>query len=307
MFRRQSYDGVGLSICLRRKIYGPGLVILSAYATSMPPVLLLPLPKADALKRRANALERRVVDLDWLADALDQRVDALEWGLDVLGRQVDSNSVNTPQVPTVLSLVKLGAVQGYAFRIAFDSAAEETSLNKDREAKMVVSSGGSHTERRLHQMMLEDCEKRDEIIQKIREEFANEESGLSAESACQATIQMVKTVVESKLKMHGGHQIVNADEGSSQVKKQKPAKKQIKVDWDNLRLDTEIKQKRDKTADTMDSLDYEAVMNADVHEVADAIKERGMHNTLAGRIKGLKLEPCTTNKIGLLSDGAQAC
>ncbi|GKB77035.1 hypothetical protein Tco_0943930, partial [Tanacetum coccineum] len=105
-----------LSFLLKIKIYGPGLVILSAYATSMPPVILLPLPKAkelndfvdprradvlclraDALKRWAHALERRAINLDRLADALDQRADALERRLDVLGRRVDSNSVNTPQ------------------------------------------------------------------------------------------------------------------------------------------------------------------------------------------------------------------
>ncbi|GJW09750.1 ribonuclease H-like domain-containing protein [Tanacetum coccineum] len=90
------------SFLLKIKIYGPGLVILSAYATLMPPVLLLPLPKAkelsdfvdarqadvlclraNALKRWAHALERRAINLDRLTDALDQCADALERRLDV--------------------------------------------------------------------------------------------------------------------------------------------------------------------------------------------------------------------------------
>ncbi|GJZ08616.1 ROS1-like protein [Tanacetum coccineum] len=60
-----------------------------------------------------------------------------------------------------------------------------------------------------------------------------------------------------------------------------------KIDWDKLRLEAEVEQKREKTAHTMDLLDYEAIMNADVHEVADAIKGRGMHNNLAARIKAM--------------------
>lgn len=71
------------------------------------------------------------------------------------------------------------------------------------------------------------------------------------------------------------------------VRKEKTGKKQTKVDWDNLRLQAEGEQKREKTQDTMDSLDYEALRNADVSEVADAIKERGMNNVLAARIKVL--------------------
>lgn len=226
----------------------------------------------------------------------------------------------------------------------------ETYSQRQAEESMVCTPGSNSSEDarspKEHELpnacSLDDLEVRSfevrkeiKIIQKNREECASEESGLSAESACQATIQMVKTVssqesakscndcevhelldvtnvsvktskasecnhtveasgetphkaVKSKLKVHGGHQIVNVDEGSSQVKKQKPGKKQIKVDWDNLRLEAEVKQKREKTADTIDSLDYEAVKNADVHEVADAIKDRGMQNNLAGRIKVLK-------------------
>ncbi|GAB4833480.1 hypothetical protein Ancab_031723 [Ancistrocladus abbreviatus] len=57
-------------------------------------------------------------------------------------------------------------------------------------------------------------------------------------------------------------------------------------DWDSLRKQAQANgRKREKTANTMDSLDYEAVRCADVSEIADTIKERGMNNRLAERIK----------------------
>lgn len=67
----------------------------------------------------------------------------------------------------------------------------------------------------------------------------------------------------------------------------KPGKdKMKKVDWDNLRVQAQLKKgKREKTADTMDSLDWDAVRCANVSEIADAIKERGMNNMLAERIQ----------------------
>nr|GEX89129.1 hypothetical protein [Tanacetum cinerariifolium]GEX93051.1 hypothetical protein [Tanacetum cinerariifolium] len=46
--------------------------------------------QVDALKRRANALERRDVELDRFVDALNQRANVLERRLDVLGRHVDT-------------------------------------------------------------------------------------------------------------------------------------------------------------------------------------------------------------------------
>ncbi|XP_042031738.1 transcriptional activator DEMETER-like isoform X1 [Salvia splendens] len=56
--------------------------------------------------------------------------------------------------------------------------------------------------------------------------------------------------------------------------------------WDTLRKQV---QSKDGTAGSsrkaMDSLDYEAMRNADVHEISEAIKERGMSNILAERMK----------------------
>ncbi|PIA54768.1 hypothetical protein AQUCO_00900981v1 [Aquilegia coerulea] len=67
----------------------------------------------------------------------------------------------------------------------------------------------------------------------------------------------------------------------------KPAKEKKKaVDWDYLRKDAYKNcGKRERNHDTMDSLDWEAVRCADVNEIAKAIKERGMNNMLAERIK----------------------
>ncbi|RDY12333.1 Protein ROS1, partial [Mucuna pruriens] len=57
-------------------------------------------------------------------------------------------------------------------------------------------------------------------------------------------------------------------------------------DWDSLRIQAEAKVgKREKTENTMDSLDWDAVRCADVSEIAKTIKERGMNNRLAERIK----------------------
>ncbi|XP_027364649.1 protein ROS1-like [Abrus precatorius] len=57
-------------------------------------------------------------------------------------------------------------------------------------------------------------------------------------------------------------------------------------DWDKLRKDVQANGTEiDRSKDTMDSLDYEAVRCASVKEISEAIKERGMNNMLAERIK----------------------
>ncbi|CAH9092952.1 unnamed protein product [Cuscuta epithymum] len=57
-------------------------------------------------------------------------------------------------------------------------------------------------------------------------------------------------------------------------------------DWDSLRRDVKYKSERiERNKYTMDSLDYEALRRAEVNEIADVIKERGMNNRLADRIK----------------------
>ncbi|XVF76277.1 hypothetical protein PTKIN_Ptkin13bG0253300 [Pterospermum kingtungense] len=74
--------------------------------------------------------------------------------------------------------------------------------------------------------------------------------------------------------------------GSSKSKGRKAKKEKKDVDWDILRKQAEANgKKRERTEKTMDSLDWEAVRCADVNEIAQTIKARGMNNMLAERIK----------------------
>ncbi|KAL3536157.1 hypothetical protein ACH5RR_004618 [Cinchona calisaya] len=74
---------------------------------------------------------------------------------------------------------------------------------------------------------------------------------------------------------------------TSKVKRKRNGKeKKDAVDWDSLRMQALSEgKKRERTVDTMDSVDWEAVRSADVGEIAHTIKERGMNNMLAERIK----------------------
>lgn len=57
-------------------------------------------------------------------------------------------------------------------------------------------------------------------------------------------------------------------------------------DWDSLRRQVHANGgRKERTHETMDSLDYEAMRKADVSAISNAIKERGMNNMLAERIK----------------------
>ncbi|GLT88782.1 hypothetical protein SLE2022_067910 [Rubroshorea leprosula] len=73
----------------------------------------------------------------------------------------------------------------------------------------------------------------------------------------------------------------------SKVKRRKTEdKKDNAIDWDSLRRQVQANgSRKERTEDTMDSLDYEAMRQADVNEISRAIKERGMNNMLAERIK----------------------
>lgn len=78
--------------------------------------------------------------------------------------------------------------------------------------------------------------------------------------------------------------VENAATSKSKRKRVQKDKKQ-EVNWDKLREQAEINGKREKTSSTMDSLDWDAVRCADVNEIAETIKERGMNHMLAERIK----------------------
>ncbi|KAF8101783.1 hypothetical protein N665_0201s0102 [Sinapis alba] len=58
-------------------------------------------------------------------------------------------------------------------------------------------------------------------------------------------------------------------------------------DWDSLRREAQGRHgKREKTSRSLDSVDWEAIRTADVNEVAETIKSRGMNHKLAERIQG---------------------
>lgn len=58
-----------------------------------------------------------------------------------------------------------------------------------------------------------------------------------------------------------------------------------KVTWEALRADLLLNKEFGRDPFTADSVDWEAVRRADVAELANVIKERGMNNILGGRIK----------------------
>lgn len=61
-------------------------------------------------------------------------------------------------------------------------------------------------------------------------------------------------------------------------------KQETTIDWDELRR-TYCSKEREKDDNAMDSVDWEAVRNATVEEIAQTIAQRGMNNVLAARIK----------------------
>ncbi|KAL8202063.1 hypothetical protein R6Q57_011210 [Mikania cordata] len=83
---------------------------------------------------------------------------------------------------------------------------------------------------------------------------------------------------------HGKHKI--SASGGTKVKGKKGKAKKKKAYWESLRKSAQLKNKGERSPNTMDSLDYEAVRRAKVDEISDTIKDRGMNNMLAERIKG---------------------
>jgi endonuclease III len=61
--------------------------------------------------------------------------------------------------------------------------------------------------------------------------------------------------------------------------------KNTTVDWDILRKNAQLNGKKERSNDSLDSLDYEALRSADVREISNTIKERGMNNMLAERMQ----------------------
>ncbi|GAB4844423.1 hypothetical protein Ancab_037787 [Ancistrocladus abbreviatus] len=70
------------------------------------------------------------------------------------------------------------------------------------------------------------------------------------------------------------------------TKGEKTGERTMAFDWDSLRKQVlSGSSRRERTKDAMDFIDYEAVRCADVNEISQAIKDRGMNNMLAERIQ----------------------
>ncbi|CBI30244.3 unnamed protein product, partial [Vitis vinifera] len=99
-----------------------------------------------------------------------------------------------------------------------------------------------------------------------------------------------KIIDETGVKEHGLSSSKASNEigvDTSKAKKGKARREEKNtLHWDNLRKEAQVNgRKRERTVNTMDSLDWEAVRCSDVNEIANTIKERGMNNMLAERIK----------------------
>ncbi|XP_058088746.1 protein ROS1A-like isoform X2 [Magnolia sinica] len=101
---------------------------------------------------------------------------------------------------------------------------------------------------------------------------------------------LARKLAESNSKDEGcSSKIVSTETSRDTLKARKgrgeSAKKQA-FDWDSLRKQACYNgQKKERSSDRMDSLDWEAVRLAEVSEISDTIRERGMNNMLAERIK----------------------
>ncbi|KAI3989829.1 hypothetical protein MKX01_040799 [Papaver californicum] len=122
------------------------------------------------------------------------------------------------------------------------------------------------------------------MMQQSHPNFVNlSHKNLDAEGSTSLTDK--QTSLKEQIRSSGGvfsGTTINASKAKGEPHKEK--KKEF--DWDSLRRYVYQKGlKREKSNNTMDSLDWEAVRTADVSEIANAIKERGMNNMLAERIQ----------------------
>ncbi|KAG6466412.1 hypothetical protein ZIOFF_075793 [Zingiber officinale] len=78
-----------------------------------------------------------------------------------------------------------------------------------------------------------------------------------------------------------------ASKGAPKAKKtREESTKKVYFDWDSLRTEAcQNGYNLERSKDRMDSLDWEAVRHSDIKEISETIKDRGMSNILARRIK----------------------
>ncbi|XP_043707730.1 transcriptional activator DEMETER-like isoform X2 [Telopea speciosissima] len=111
---------------------------------------------------------------------------------------------------------------------------------------------------------------------------------LDAERECLAEQEKRREdeLIQSNLKKQVNVSDDSATGSTKNLKAKKEAAKKKEFDWDSLRKQAYANGgKKERSSNTMDSLDWEAVRCANVNEIASAIKERGMNNMLAERIK----------------------
>lgn len=88
------------------------------------------------------------------------------------------------------------------------------------------------------------------------------------------------------LKKHGVSSVVGFNKTKMKAATLSRKRKNDKeVDWDSLRNIYSKGKQGERSGDTMDSLDWEAVRQAPLTDVSKSILGRGMNNKLAGRIK----------------------
>nr|XP_043632656.1 DNA glycosylase/AP lyase ROS1-like [Erigeron canadensis] len=177
-----------------------------------------------------------------------------------------------------------------------------TSMHKKHEEKCVSQQSEISSES-ANQTTLETVSENSNIVsnQDINDNNCNVQKILGIENSSAEISEVIESnnivenstdtvheLIESNSNENDNLQatVSGINKGSTLARKGKTRKgKKVKVDWDSLRKSAQVKKKRERTLDTMDSLDYEAVRCADVDEISDAIKDRGMNNMLAERIK----------------------
>ncbi|CAH1413573.1 unnamed protein product [Lactuca virosa] len=118
-----------------------------------------------------------------------------------------------------------------------------------------------------------------EINKKGKSTFEEEKSTHEEEPRIIAPISSL----QSEITMEQGVKVVNKKKGKKKSKKEQ--KEEVKIDWEKLREIYSQNGKKEINEDFMDAVDWEAVYNTPVQEIANLIVERGMNNVLAIRIK----------------------
>ncbi|GFZ11179.1 HhH-GPD base excision DNA repair family protein [Actinidia rufa] len=121
---------------------------------------------------------------------------------------------------------------------------------------------------------------------KYKEGFGVEESSPVGEKQKFLETKAVKENAKDQVYFSGEASTGMSTNMTSERKAKPEGEKRDSFDWDSLRkLVQPNGRKKESSEDTLDSMDYEALRRAHVSEISNAIKERGMNNMLADRIK----------------------